>query len=278
MRVVLLVALDLLREAASRRWFLALGGALTLILLLGGLALRLEVVDGVLAATRIFGAAVTTDLRPAEAALALVYRGVAYVIFYGGLAFGIIACADFAPTLLAPGRIEHLLALPVRRWELLAGTFLGVLVLAVLGSLYGAGGLVLLLGVKTGLWTARPILAALIASASFAGLFGAMLAAAVFARSAALSAAVGAVFYVLGLIAGNRRTLAGLFEEGVGRTVFEALTVPLPRLSLLADASAALAASAPVSGSLLLRHLASFALFGIAWLAIGVWAFEAKDY
>src|SRR4030095_8301910 len=52
MRVTLLVALDLLREAASRRWFLALGAALTLILLFAALALRLEVVDGVLAATR----------------------------------------------------------------------------------------------------------------------------------------------------------------------------------------------------------------------------------
>ena len=39
------VALDLLREAAARRWFLALGLALTGILMLLLTSLRLEVVD-----------------------------------------------------------------------------------------------------------------------------------------------------------------------------------------------------------------------------------------
>jgi Cu-processing system permease protein len=277
-RIALLVAVDLLREAASRRWFLALGGALTLLFAVAGLALRMEVVDGALAATRFFGTVLTTDIRPAEAALGSLYRGVAYVVFYGGVGFGIIACADFAPSLLAPGRIEHLLALPVRRWQLLVGTFLGVLTLAVAGALYGAGGLSIVLGIKTGVWTARPVLAALIASASFAGLYGAMLASTVFARSAALSAAVGSVLFGLGLIAGSRKTLAGLFEEGMGRTTFETLTIPLPRLSQLADAAASLAASAPVNGAALGQQLAGLALFGFAWLSIGIWRFEAKDY
>jgi len=43
----------LLREAAARKWFLALGAATTLALVLVGAALRLEVVDGALAATRL---------------------------------------------------------------------------------------------------------------------------------------------------------------------------------------------------------------------------------
>ena len=278
MRVVFVVALDLLREAASRRWFLALGSALTVLLVGVAFALRLDVVDGVIAATRLFGTALDTDIRPTDVAMAALYRGVAYVVFYCGLAFGIIACADFAPSLLAPGRIEHLLSLPVRRWQLLLGTFIGVVVLAFGGSLYGAGGLAVVLGIKTGVWTAGPILAALIASASFVCLYGAMLTAAVFVRSAALSAALGFVLLVAGIVAGSRRTLALLFEEGWGRSLFETLTIPLPRLSLLAHLGADLASSRPVDSGVLGRHLVALLLFALACVAVGVWRFEGKDY
>ena len=135
MRAALTVAGDLLREASSRRWFLALGIGITTLLVVLGFALRLEVVDGALAATRLFGKDVGRgDIRSVEVALRYVYRAVAYVLFYGGLAFGIVACSDFGPSLLAPGRIEHLLSLPVRGFELLLSTFLGVLVLSLIGA------------------------------------------------------------------------------------------------------------------------------------------------
>ena len=201
---VFAVAMDLLREAASRKWFLALAAGITLVLGILAFALRLDVVDGALAATRFFGKTLRTDIRSADIALRPVFQGTAYMIFYGGLSFGIVACADFGPSLLAPGRIEHLLALPLRRSELLAGTFLGVLILSVLGALYGAGGLALILGVKTGVYTIRPVIAALLASVTFAAIYGAMLAVAVVIRSAAISAATGVLLLIAGTIAGYR--------------------------------------------------------------------------
>jgi Cu-processing system permease protein len=278
MRAVLTVALDLFREAASRKWFLALGLGITLLLCAAGLTLRLDVVDGALAATRLFGRVINTDIRSVDVALRPVFRVAAYLIFYGGLSFGIVACADFAPSLLAPGRIEHLLALPVQRWQLLAGTFLGVLGLATAGALYGAGGLALLLAVKTGVWTARPILAALIASVTFIAIYGAMLTAALFARSAALSAATGAALFIAGIIAGYRGRIDTFFESGVARACFRAVTLLLPRVSTLADASADLAASAAVDRAALMSELAGLAVFGLAALAFGIWRFEQKDF
>ena len=105
-----------------------------------GLSLRMEVVDGALAATRLFGKLVHHDIQSADVALRPVFKVASYLLYYGGLAFGILACADFGPSLFSPGRIEHLPALPVRRWQLLVGTYLGVLALSLLGALYGAGG------------------------------------------------------------------------------------------------------------------------------------------
>jgi Cu-processing system permease protein len=277
-RVALAVVGDILREAAARKWFLGLGAALTLLLAFLGVALRVDVVDGALAATRFFGSPMHTDIQSADVAMRPVLRAVAWLVFYGGLLFGIVSCADFGPSLLSPGRIEHLLSLPVRRWELLLGTFLGVVALGTLGSLYGAGGITLLLGLKTGVWTPRPIVAALIATVGFAGIYGPMLASALFVRSPALSAGVGVFLYVVGIVAGYRRELAEGFQEGFGRRAFEALTIPLPHLKQLADVAVGVAGSAPVSSASAMRSLAGVATFGVAGLVVGMWRFERKDF
>ncbi|MHB8876884.1 MAG: ABC transporter permease subunit [Myxococcaceae bacterium] len=278
MRTVLSVAFDLLREARSRKWFLALALAITAVLVTLGLSLRMEVLDGALAASRLFGKVIHNDIRPVDVSLRPVFTAAAYLVFYGGTAFMVLACADFAPSLLSPGRIEHLLALPVRRWQLLAGTYLGVLTLALAGSVYGSGGLAVILGVKTGVWTLRPVVAALLSVASFATLYAAMLATAMFARSAALSAAVGVLVMVLGIIAGYRAEIAKVFEPGAGRAAFSAATLLMPRVSSLADASAKLAGSEPVDLGAMSRLLAGFFLFSLGALALGVWRFERRDF
>ena len=272
------VAADLVREAAARRWFLGLALALTLLLLglVGGL--RLEVVDGALAATRLFGRSLFTPIRPADVALRPVFVAASYLTFYGGMAFGLLACSDFAPALLSPGRIEQLLALPVRRWELLAGTFLGVLVLGVAGALYGAVGLVVILGFKTGAWTWHPVLAALLASVGFATVYAGMLAAAVFVRSAPLSAAVGGLLLLSGILAGNRRVLLATMSEGAGRWLFAGWTRIMPPLSRLADTAADVAAGAAVVPAELGTLVSECVLFSAGALALAVWRFEQRDF
>lgn len=274
----LVVTQDLLREAMSRRWFLALGAAITLVLLVLGLSLRLDVVDGALAATRLFGRALRTDIRSVDVALRPVFKAASYLIFYGGLLFGVVACADFGPSLLAPGRIEHLLALPVRRWELLLGTFLGVLALSLTGALYGASGMLVLFWAKTGVFTLRPLVSAALASVTFAGLYGAMLATAVAARSASLSAATGIALFVLGIIAGYRDRLSTFFESGAARATFRAVTLFLPRVSTLADAAADIAGSHAVDLGALASQLFGLLVFGMAALSLGIHLFDEKDF
>lgn len=275
---VLAVARDLLREARARRWVLALFAATTVVLLAVLLGLRLEVVDGALAATRLFGGRLGTRIQAADVALRPLFEGVAYVVFHGGAAFGILACADFAPTLLAPGRIEHLLSLPVRRAELLAGTFLGVEALVLLGSTYGGLGLTLIVWAKTGVFGWAPLLAAVLAAVAFSAIYAAMLACAVAARSAALSAAAGGLLYLLGILASYRRALAPLFSSGPSRGVFLALTAPLPRLSTLADQAAAVAEGEALDPATLAFQLGGTALFAAALLAVGVALLERKDF
>ena len=278
MRPVFGIAGYVLREAAARKFILAFLVGITLVLLGLAQSLRLEVVDGALAATRLFGEVLHGNIMAVDVALRPVFKAAAAIVFIGGILFGIVSCSDFAPSLLTPGRIEHLLALPLRRWQILAGTFLGVMTLAVCGALYGSGGLVIIFGVKTGYWTTGPLWAALLASVSFAAVYAVMLTTATFVRSAALCAATGGVVLVGGIIAGFRKEIAPMIEEGLSRDLFQGVSLLLPRLSSLAKASMALAASEPLEMRSLGMMLAGVLVFGMGALAVGFWWFEERDY
>jgi Cu-processing system permease protein len=274
---VVAVALDLLAEARSRRWVLALTGATTLLLVALALGLRFEVVDGALAGTRLFGGDLRSDVRAVDVAMRPLFVATSHLVFHCGILFGVVATSDFAPTLLAPGRVEHLLALPVRRWELLAGTFLGVEALVLAGAAYGGAGTALVLWAKTGVANPGPVLAALAGCVAFAPVYAAMLLAAVLARSAALSGGAGLLVYAAGVVAGNRAVLAELFGEGASRTAFLAATAALPRLTRLADLAAAAARGEPVAAAVAVPLVLGTLVFSLALLALAVDRFQGKD-
>ncbi|NTX02242.1 MULTISPECIES: hypothetical protein [Myxococcus] len=278
MRPVLGIAGYVLREAASRKFILAFMVGITLVLAVVAVSLRLEVIDGALAASRLFGKELRGNIQSIDVALRPVYQAAAFIVFYGGILFGIVACSDFAPGLMSPGRIEHLLALPIQRWHLLAGTFLGVMTLALGGTLYGTTGLVLIFGVKAGYWTVGPLVAGLMACVGFAAVYAVMLTTATLVRSAALCAASGFAFMVGGIIAGHRQDISTFFEEGLSRSAFLAVTLVLPRLSALAEAAGDIASSTPLEVRSLGTLLLGVFVFGLGALAVGFWRFEGKDY
>jgi Cu-processing system permease protein len=272
------VAFDLLLEAARRKWFLALFGAITLVLVVLGFSLQLDVVDGALAGSKLFGSLLFDDIVSARQLMGALYKTVAYLSFYGGAFFLAIACSDFAPELLAPGRIEHLLSLPISRWQLLFGTFFGVITLAALGVLYGAGGLTVLLGVKTGVWNAKLLVGSVVGWVGFCAIYAVMLTTNFFVRSAALSGALGVVTLILGVVASFRESIAVAMTPGLGRELFSWAMLPIPRLGTLATVSARLAGSEPLEGELVSRLLAGCFIFSAALLSVAAWRFERKDF
>lgn len=278
MRQLLRVAFDLLLEAGRRKWFLALFGGITLVLLVLGFSLQLDVVDGAIAGSKLFGALLFDDIVSANRVMSGLYLAVAYASFYGGAFFMAIACSDFAPELLAPGRIEHLLSLPVSRWQLLFGTYLGVVTLAAIGVLYGAGGLTVLLGVKTDLWNWKLVLGSAVGWVGFCALYAVMLTTNFFVRSAALSGALGVVTLILGVVASYRESIAVTITAGFGRELFSWAMLPIPRLGALATVSARLAASQPLEGEIVGRLLGGCLIFSAALLSVAAWRFERKDF
>lgn len=273
------VALDVLREAASRRWLLALFALIAALLITVGLSLEMRVVDGALAAVKLFGQEEReVTVQAVDVALRPLFRGVSFFIFFGGLFFGALVTADFAPSLLAPGRIEHLLSLPVRRASLLLGTYVGVLIIAAVAFLFAAGGFVLVLGVKTGAYVADLVYAGLLGALTFAALYGAMLTCAVFVRSAAASAFAGLLLFAAGIVASFRYEISPSFSSDFARQVFEWVTMFLPPVATVGQLAMDIAASTPVDSGALARTMGGMVLFGVAMVALGVWRFGRMDF
>ncbi len=278
MRQVLRVAYDLLLEAFRRKWFIALFGAITLVLVLLGLTLELDMVDGAIAGSKLFGQALLKDIIPGGTVLGYLYFAVASVGFYGGSLFLAVACSDFATELLAPGRIEHLLSLPISRWQLLFGTWVGVVALAAAGTLYGSLGLTVLMGLKSGLWSWGLVTGAGIGWVGFCAIYSAMLTVTFFVRSAAFSSAAGITTLILGILSSNREQIVAAMDPGAGRWAFRALVMPFPRLGDLGITSATIAMGKAVDLQVTARLLAACFVFAAGLLSLAVWRFERKDY
>jgi ABC-type transport system involved in multi-copper enzyme maturation permease subunit len=278
MKQVLRVALDLLFEAARRKWFIALFSAITLLLIVLGSFLQLDVIDGAISGSKFFGELLFDNITSTNKFMGALYQVAAMVSFYGGAIFMCLSCSDFAPELLAPGRIEHLLSLPISRWQLLAGTFLGVVSMAALGMLYGALGLTVIMGVKIGVWNASLLIGSAIGLVGFCTLYSLMLTVNFFVRSAALSGSLGIVLLILGTLASFRETIAVGITPGFGRELFSWAMLPFPRLGTLAQISSHVAGSIPLEAGVLPRLLGGCALFSLALLSVAAYRFENKDF
>lgn len=276
MRNTLRVAIELLYEALHRRWLLSIFVLLSLAGVVLAFTLKMDVDGGLLAGASFFGVRTELPLQASDVALRPLLVSLCYGSFFLGVPFGAFACADFAPTLLAPGRIEHLLSLPVRRGQWLAGTYLGVLLVALLCAGYAALILTVLVGVKAGVWSPLLLAGALGSCVAFASVYGAMLASAVLVRSSGLSAAIGVGLFFAGNLL-TRPGAATLFDEGWKRTLFLAAVAPLPRLWGVAEIGPALSGLVAFDASLLRTALGTL-LFGVACVMLALWQFERRDY
>ncbi len=278
MRTTLHVARDLLREALARKWVLGLLIGITFVLALLGLFLRLDVVDGAIAGSKLFGAIISEDIVSTDKAMRPVYMAAAGIGFFGGALFLAIACSDFAPSLLSPGRIEHLLSLPVSRWQLLLGTYLGVLTLSAGCTAYGALGVTVVFGLKTGFWTTSLLAGSLLGVVGFCALYAAMLTTAFFVRSAAASSAVGLLVLVMGIVSSTREKIEDGLEDGVGKVLFHYGVQPFPQLWRLAVQCISLAGDDGFNAAVTWRLVAGALIFSMGMLAVAAWRFERKDF
>ncbi len=275
---VLHVAMDVVREAFARKFM-----AIVFVLIFFGLvgmtaALELEVVEGALAAGRLFGFQWNQNITSVDVALRPIFEALIHGVFYVGLLFGIVATSDIASKLLAPGRVEHLLALPLRRWELMVGTYLGVLFIAAIGTSVTIGGVSLVLFWKAGFFTLSPIIGSLMAVLAFMAIYAMMLLATTLVRSAALAAGSGMMLFLFGAVTSDREAFASIFRDGTMRTMVEWLIAVFPRFHSLASFGAEAAGGQTIVWTPFWPLAGATIAFSIGLVGLACFVVQGRDY
>ena len=276
---ILHVALDVCREAVARK-FVAAVVVLILLAQIGlVLALDLDVVEGVITGSKLFGKTIEgKQAASAEKILQPVLRAIVYAVFHLGTIFGIVATSDIAIRLLSPGRVELSLSLPIRRWELAAGMYIGVLLLAMAGMLFAVSGFSVILFWKAEFLTIAPFIGAVSAALAFATVYAAMLLASCLVRSQALSSGVGMALYIVCLLTSNREQTFAIFERGWSRDIASVVIGPLPRLQTMVSTAWDVAAGQSDDVALLVAVTAGALAFAAACVTAAATAVWYKDY
>lgn len=266
---------DTFREAMARKIFWGFWGCST-VLLLGLLTvLGIDIVEGSVAAVRIFGQDLSGNGVSAEQMVDGVLGGLAAFLFSMGLFLAIFASAGLIPPIFEPGRIEMLLSKPLSRSRLLLGKYLGALAVIGANIAYLVIGAWLILGFKTGIWKAGFLYAGLLAVFAFAVMLTVVTLIGTAFQSSVLATMGAYLVMVVGSIAAHHERIAPLLNSEFSRNLVRATYWSLPKVFEIGDLSRRMMAGEAVTSW---APFWTSGLFAAVVLSLSLWIFERKDY
>ncbi len=265
---------DTFREAMARKIFWGLFGLSTAMILFFLLLLRIDVVEGGVATMSLFGYESRRGMD-VERMVRGVHGSIATFLYSFGLFLALFASSGLVPSLLEPGRIELLLSKPVARWHLLLGRYLGNVLIVLANSAWLVGGVWLIFGIKTGVWTPQFLFAIFTTVFLFCVLLSVVFLMGVLFESAALATMVPVALMLISPILAQERTVVKLLSSETARTVWRTLYQMLPKVFDIGRTTLQLVRRETVESW---DPFFSSALFGVAVLAVAVWRFERRDF
>jgi len=268
------------RELWSKKVILGLFLVSSLVLLMVGFALNLDVVEGSLEGLRFFGQDAGPD-SPDEGglpSLTEVVVGVESIVagatYWLGILLALFASASLFPNLQTVGRVELLLSKPISRMQVIVGHVLGVWVVIAALTVYLMGGTWLIMSIKSGVWTPRFLLSIILVVGMFAVMYAAVMLMGVWTKSTALALIVsyGLIFASMVLAGGDS---IGSLLGPVGTPIFWGLYHVLPNFTEVTQIVVQLAQKTEISSW---YPVWSSLLFGAgAYLFAGFW-FIRRDF
>jgi len=162
------------RESLARKTFIGFFVVSSIVLALLLLALNVDAVDGAMASVTLFGKEAHGFEIDMHRLVIGIEAALATALFTGGLFFSIFATASLVPNMLEKGNIDWLLAKPISRTQLLAGRYVGGLLIVAFNIFYLICGGWLILSLKTGIWHTPFLLSGVMLVAIFAVIFAFM--------------------------------------------------------------------------------------------------------
>lgn len=224
--ILLAIIRDTVNEARARWLFWGLFGLSTILILIFLFALNIDLVAGARATIQ-FG---DRPIWNVHHFVIVAYSWVASALYVVGTLLALFASAGLVPVLLEPGRITLLLSKPITRPALLLGRYWGNVLLIALNSIYLICGIWIILGIKTGVWETRFLLAIPITIFMFAVLLSIVFLIGVVFESAALSIMVAVAAMVISTLLAQRDWAARLLDTEWSVQLWNALYWISPKI------------------------------------------------
>lgn len=264
---------DTFREAWTMKIFWGFFGFSTVLIAFLLFLMRIQVTVDYNATVTVFGRG--EQAQDVANMVGAAYSTFATFLYSVGMVLAVVAAAGLVPTMFEPGRIELLLSKPLSRPHLLAGRYLGCLLVIAVNLYYLVGSLWVIAGWKTGVWSPALLEAALLILFVFAILLAVITLASVVWESS-VPATLAALGVMLGgALVAQRGILDRLLDSALALGVADLLYSLLPRIWDLGGVVRNTAAGSPVNNW---PAVWSSALFGAAALALGMIVFTRRNY
>lgn len=197
-------------------------------------------------------------------------------LFFGVVLFGMFATAGVIPDALERGTVDLYLSKPIARWELLAGKYLGSVLVIFVNIVYFIGFLWIIVGLRVGIWNTNLLVAGLMMTFAFACLFAIVSLFGVLTRNMAISIIVGFVYlFVISQILQNREQgLYLLSTNNIYRAVLDGLYYVFPQIPAVQVNVLKLVAGNGIEW----QPFAQSFLSSGGILALSAWILKRKDF
>ena len=161
------------------------------------------------------------------------------------------------------------------RWHLLLGRYAGNVLLVLANSVWLVGGVWVIFGLKTGVWTPQFLLAIVSTVFLFSVLLTVVFLTGVLFESAALSTMIPVALMIISPILAQEKTVVKLLSSDWARTAWKGLYHMLPKVFDIGHITLNLVRREPVESWM---PVATSAAFAIVVLALALWHFERRDF
>lgn len=265
---------DTFREAMARKIFWGLFGLSTAMIGFFLFIMKIDVVEGATATISLFGKSTEREID-VNRLVRQVEGGIATFLYTWGMFLSIFASAGLTPSLLEPGRVELLLSKPLSRTHLLLGRYLGNILIVGLNTTYLVGGIWLLLGLKTEIWSPDFLISIGTTLFLFAVLLTVVVLIGVLFESTALAVMIPVGLMLTSPILAQHELAIRLLSSEWSRNVWRALYHVLPKVYDIGKMNLDYVMNRQVAS---LTPLWTSAGFGIVVLSIAVYIFRRRDF
>ncbi len=265
---------DTFREAFARKVFWGLFGLSTALILFFLLIMRIDVVQGAVATISLFGQSSGRQFEVARL-VRQVHASVAAFLYTALMFLAVFASAGLIPTIFEPGRIELLLSKPVARSHVLAGRYVGNLLVVGLNVCYLVLGVWVIFGWKTGVWNSTFLGVIGTTVFMFAVLLSVVMFVSVLSESAALATMVTAAVMILSPILAQGKIAERLLSSEWSRNVWKGLYWALPKVFDVGRMNVDFVQGRAVGS---LDPIWSSAAFAAVMLGASLYSFSRRNY